>query len=179
MSRLIGLVGYQRAGKTTSAKLMVKHHNFVRTRFAGTLRDMLKALIPSNQFYWLEGEGKQLPCPFLEGKTPVEAMQALGTQWGRELIHPDLWLNHWKRKVASLLNRGVDVVVDDCRFPNEFEAIINLGGQLYQVMREGYDRASDHDSEAYVSSAPICDTINNPGTMQGLCEVLDNLLRAS
>ena len=108
--RVIGLVGYQRVGKTTSAKALQRVYDYHWTRFAGPLRDMLRCLGLDD--YWLDGEGKGRPCPNLGGKTPVQAMQSLGTEWGRNMISPNLWSEVWKERAATILALGGRVVVE-------------------------------------------------------------------
>jgi hypothetical protein len=44
-------------------------------------------------------------------------MVTLGTEWGRDAVHPDLWVRLW----AASGPRTSRVVVEDVRFPNEVE----------------------------------------------------------
>lgn len=176
MPRLIAFIGYQRSGKTTCAKILEDKFYFQRTRFAGKVREMLEPLLPYREIsYWLEGDGKNKPCPHLGGKTPVFAMQRLGTEWGRNSIDPDLWVDQWARDAAELLYND-DVVVDDARFPNEIEKIRKLGGEIWRVTRPGFDRASDHESEAYVDSIVYDKLIANTGSIDDLINALDKAL---
>ena len=50
-------------------------------------------------------------------------MQTLGTEWGRECIGPEVWVDVWKSNVQKWLDGGLNVVVDDMRFPNEWDAV--------------------------------------------------------
>lgn len=164
--RLIGLVGYQRAGKTTTAKLLVQEHAYQWTRFAGPLKDMLRQIGLND--HELDGHLKNEPCALLGGKTPVQVMQTLGTEWGRKMVYADLWLDTWKRQVDDQLNLGCRVVVDDVRFANEAAAVRDLGGELWLVERPGFVRASEHESEAYVAEARPVLVITNKGTQAEL-----------
>lgn len=158
---LIGLVGYQRAGKTTIARLLADQHRYVWTRFAGPLKEMLKCLGLTDEH--VDGVLKNEPCDLLGGKTPVQAMQLLGTEWGRQMIFSDLWLNVWEARVSDLLAQGYRVVVDDVRFVNESALVHSLGGELWKVNRAGISRGSDHHSEDFVSECKPTLTIQNPG----------------
>ena len=77
------------------------------------------------------------------GKTPRWAMQSLGTEWGRDLIHNDLWINAWK----STLPDG-NIVVDDIRFLNEVETIQDEGGYIINIHgRQNESLTINHSSE--------------------------------
>jgi hypothetical protein len=96
----------------------------------------------------IEGDYKEEPCPFLKGRTPRHAMQTLGSDWGREMIHPEIWIEAWQQRTLGLLNRGLDVVIDDCRFENEAEAVRKLGGKIVEVTGRSKGLSKKHKSEA-------------------------------
>ena len=100
---------------------LVAKHGFVRVRFADPLKAMMRQLGPGERE--IDGDLKEVPSAILGGQTPRYAMQHLGTEWGRNLIHPDLWVMAWKER-AKQCER---VVADDCRFPNEVQ---NIYGSL-------------------------------------------------
>ena len=75
----------------------------------------------------LWGDEKETPLDFLGGKTPRQAMQTLGTEWGRNLIYDGIWLHAWERAFNKC---STPVVVDDLRFINEAEMIKRLGGKI-------------------------------------------------
>lgn len=124
---IIGFAGRAGAGKTTAATHLVEHHGFERVRFAGPLKSMMRALGCTEQE--VDGARKELPCDLLGGRTPRQAMQWLGTEWGREMIAPDLWTRAWEYAAAGRPR----VVVDDVRFPNEVEAVRRLGGVVILI----------------------------------------------
>jgi hypothetical protein len=94
------------------------------------LKDMLRA-IGLDEVYL--GSLKELPCPLLCGATPRHAMQALGSEWGRNLIHPDLWVTLWREKAYQ--SKAPLIVADDVRFANEAATVLALGGTLLRVRR--------------------------------------------
>lgn len=141
---LIALTGPARSGKTTVA-LEFQKRGFVRVRFAGILKEMLRMLgLTEAQ---VDGDQKHEPCALLCGKTSREAMQLLGTQWGRKLIGEDVWVNATMKIVDPLIEAGRDVVIDDCRFSNEALAVHERGGFVVQLVRDGAGIDSDHASE--------------------------------
>jgi adenylate kinase family enzyme len=131
--RLIALVGAKQSGKTTVSTTLVTHYGFQRVRFADALKRMLRTLgLTEAQ---IEGDQKEVPASLLGGKTPRWAMQSLGTEWGRNLISQDIWVNACRQQVADLLGQGKKVVIDDCRFPNEVAMIHELTGELWRIRR--------------------------------------------
>ena len=143
MSSIIGIVGFIGSGKDTVADYLVNLHQFRRESFANSLKDAVSAV-----FGWeremLEGRTKQsrewretvdefwakrLKMPKL---TPRWVLQYWGTEVVRKGFHDDMW-------VASLENRlrksTDDVVITDCRFPNEIKAIRAAGGRVVRIKR--------------------------------------------
>lgn len=139
--RLIALTGAAGSGKSTAASYLVEHHGYVRVRFAQPLKDMMAALGLDERH--IEGDLKQTPMEELSGQTPRYAMQTLGTEWGRNCMGDDFWVNLWRQDAL----RHERVVVDDCRFPNEAEAIHALGGKIIKITGRG-GIAGAHASEA-------------------------------
>lgn len=144
---LIGLTGRAGAGKSTAAHYLNAVHGFSRTRFAGPLKDMLRAIGLSEDE--IEGDRKETPCALLGGATPRHAMQTLGSEWGRDLIHPELWAVIWQEKTRRLLDAGYSVCVEDVRFPNEAAAVKALGGHIMRVRTFDPPPAGDHISEQH------------------------------
>lgn len=139
---LLGIAGYKGSGKTTAA-IELKGCGFHNVKFAAGLKAMLGCLGLTGDH--LEGKLKEEPCGLLDGRTPRHAMQTLGGEWGRDMISPNLWINHWKRTVNSY-GLHTPICVDDLRYPNEQDAIREMGGEIVYIER-GLDRSSTHSSE--------------------------------
>lgn len=161
---IVGLSGPAGCGKSTAAAHLCMNYGFARRRFAGPLKAMMFAF--GCTIEQVEGDLKGVPCDLLGGKTPRQAMQYLGTEWGRDLMHPDLWLNAW---VASLPAQG-DVVADDVRFPNEVEAIKSRGGIIICISGRGGIPGS-HVSEGFVPDGAI--HIDNSSTPENFFASLE------
>jgi hypothetical protein len=91
---LLGLIGNAGAGKDTVAAFLEDEHAFERIGFADPVLDMVLALFNAagiDGAWAVERSLKELPTPVLNTSYRRLA-QSLGTQWGRELIGPELWV---------------------------------------------------------------------------------------
>lgn len=179
---VIGIVGKADSGKTTIAKHLESNHDYVRVSFAEILKDMLQKLGLSREEIY--GSLKEEPCSLLLGKTPRHAMQTLGTEWGRDLIHKDLWANAWKVRTARQLALGHKVVCDDCRFENEARFIRTFhGAKIWKVLRLEKDlpvlesvAASTHSSELDFECIKFDVLFSNYATVEELRGYIDYTL---
>jgi len=182
---IIGISGLIGSGKSEVAKRLIACHGFERAKFATGLKLMLRTLlvyrgVSENEVErYIEGDLKELPTPFLNGRSPRHAMITLGTEWGREQIHPDLWVDTEVEHISagwhgSRRTNG-RILFDDVRFPNELTAIRRLGGSFWRVERPGLT-SLDHESEQL--QAPADFTIFNDGTLEELFAQVDATARA-
>jgi len=140
---IIGVCGFIGSGKDTIADYLVNFHEFRRESFASTLKDAV-----SSVFGWdrnmLEGRTKEarewreqidtwwadkLDMPTL---TPRWVLQYWGTEVCRKGFHDDIWIASLENK---LRNSRDNVVISDCRFPNEISSIRNAGGKIVWIKR--------------------------------------------
>lgn len=163
---IVGLSGRMGCGKSTVASFLAAEYGYQRHRMAGPLKAMLKSLGLTDDH--IEGHLKEKPCALLGGKSPRHAMQTLGTDWGRHMIHPDLWVNAW----AATLPSG-NVVCEDVRFGNEAEAIRKAGGIVIRINRGNPDEPG-HISELMPFEADY--TIRNDGSVIDLNRKVSTLL---
>ena len=169
---VIALTGLAGSGKSTASKYLVEKHGYQLVKFAGPLKDMLRAIGLSEA--QIEGELKEEPCEWLQGKTPRQAMQTLGCEWGRDCIGAGLWTELWVRRANLIIAEGGRVVVDDCRFPNEADEVRKLGGVVWQLVGRG-GIAGGHESEAGCGGPDI--EIHNTGDIVDLHRQLDDFLQ--
>lgn len=174
--KLVGLVGYARSGKSTVRDILVQRHRFVGTKFAGPLKSMMRALYASASLTAeqidsrIEGDLKEIPDPLLLGRSPRQAMQELGTAWGRGFFGDALWVTMW----AAGLNDNKRYVVDDCRFPNEADAIRVRGGAIIEIRRPGVGPVNAHESERLPTDPDI--VIHNDGSLQQLASRINEIV---
>jgi hypothetical protein len=140
---IIGICGLIGAGKDTAADYLVNDHEFRRESFANTLKDAVAQV-----FGWdrtlLEGRTKEarawreevdtwwaerLNMPNL---TPRLMLQLWGTEVCRKGFHDDIWIASLENKLRRSRD---DIVISDCRFPNEIKAIKQQNGLVIRVVR--------------------------------------------
>lgn len=131
---ILGLSGFIGSGKTTTSDWFIQNHSFRRLSFADPIRDMIIALgVPEEVLR--DPVAKEQPHPLLLGRSPRFAMEELGTTWGRNIMHPQFWVGHF----ALRARKAKFVIVDDVRYPNEVEAIHELGGMVFKLIVPGQE----------------------------------------
>lgn len=140
---IIGISGFIGSGKDTIANYLVNNYNFRRESFASTLKDIV-----STTFGWdralLEGSTQQSrewreqvdvwwsDRLGIANLTPRWVLQYWGTDVLRKGFHDDIWIASLENK---LRNTTANIVISDCRFPNEISAIRNQGGIAIWVQK--------------------------------------------
>ena len=139
---IIGICGLIGSGKDTIADYLQNIHQFRRESFAHTLKDAVAAV-----FGWdrdmLEGRTResrewreQVDSWWSERLgmtvTPRLVLQLWGTEVARKSYHDDIWIASLENKLRKTHD---DVVISDCRFPNEIRAIKVAGGIVIRVVR--------------------------------------------
>ena len=161
--RLIGIAGPARAGKDTLASYMLDNldGDWSRSSFADPIKAMLevigvdcsddaKAVIDERFCY-----------------TPRHMMQILGTEWGREMIHGNIWVEAFAR-----LNAGKCVIVPDVRFENEADLVREHGVLIHLVGRGGID--GSHVSENAITFKAGDIVIDNSRDLAWLHDQVDS-----
>lgn len=179
---LIGIAGPARSGKDTVANYICSYYQgFVKLSFATPLKFMLEKGLGFTEEQLHGGDKEKIDPRF--GKSPRYIMQTLGTEWGRDLIHPDIWvicLEAFLRK---------NTVIADVRFDNEANFIREKGGLLIHVERgrKGTDNllktlfkslfGAVHTSEKLVTRLPGDAVIQNKGTTEELYKKVNLCLK--
>jgi hypothetical protein len=149
---IIGICGWIGSGKDTVADYLVNFHEFRRESFAGPLKDAVASVFGWDRIL-LEGRTKEarewreqidpwwaerLAMPTL---TPRWVLQYWGTEVCRKTFHDDIWIAAVENK---LRNTKDNVVISDCRFPNEIASIKRSGGKILWVQRGEHPHWFEH-----------------------------------
>lgn len=202
---IIGICGFISSGKDTIADYLVNFNEFRRESFASALKDAVAPV-----FGWdremLEGRTKaarewreqvdpwwaeRLNMPNL---TPRWILQYWGTEVCRKGFNDDIWIASLENKLRTASD---DIVISDCRFPNEIKAIKEQGGKVVWVQRgplpTWYDTALGantgilpdqelikqlgvHASEWAWIGTKFDAIINNNGSIEDLYDQVKNLV---
>ena len=130
--------------------------------------------------------------------TPRLLLQLLGTECGRNIISPNLWVNalftDYKASETHKVPRYYDEVnkkglagyegiweypnwiITDMRFPNELEAVKKKGGITIRVNRNLEESKDQHESETELDNAEFDYVIENSGSIEELIEKVREIL---
>lgn len=169
--RLLGFCGPAGAGKDTCVLHMVREYGFEQMSFAAPLKRGLAAMgfaTPQT------AEEKEAIIAEL-GVSWRHLAQTLGTEWGRALVHPNLWV------ICALraLKDDGSYAFSDVRFENEARLIREAGGIVVHLTGRKADMAEatqGHASEKGVQRDPRDFFVTNGGSIKDLYETLDCLV---
>lgn len=175
---LIGLHGRARTGKDTAARYLAAQWCLYSYAFADPIKAAIAQLFNLTQEH-IEGNLKEVLLPGI-GKSPRQLMQLLGTEWGREQVHPELWLLLAAQNIAY--QQEVDqshyngVVIRDVRFENEADWIRRQGGHVVQILRPDAHSVSAHSSESGIAIHDNDFVVHNEGTVEDFQRQLGRMM---
>ena len=167
---LLAFGGRSGAGKSEAIRQMKRILELCTTRHVETLAfsDPLKAMLNVGlSDFDIHMEDRMAIIPEL-GVTRRGLEQKLGTEFGRDLVHPDLWVKIAAKRILSAKNRGAIVLLDGVRFPNEVAMIKAFEGQLLYIDRPYVTPVHEHISESYDVHEHCDRTIYNNGDKKDL-----------
>lgn len=194
LAPLIGLGGKLRAGKDVIGDYLEEHHGYTKLGMSDALNEALlklNPLIPMQEYEYLRPSYVRYQelhdaVGYVEAKKNPEVrrlLQMLGTEVGREMIDPDVWVNIAVRKIQALRAEGTPVVITAVRFPNEVEMIRRLGGTTVWIERPTEARTDagediqSHASETSVNDSMFNLRIWNNGTLDQLYAGVEQILK--
>lgn len=130
---IIGFTGAAGSGKSTAANVLIEQRGAIAHTFARPLKEMLCVLLQVPYDKWEDPLWKETVIPTL-GKSPRELAQTLGTDWGRDMVHPRIWV---KAAMERVPDDDKLHVFTDVRFPNEAYEIRERGGVIIKTVRTG------------------------------------------
>ncbi len=158
--RIVGLAGPKGVGKSTFANQLAFEYyqegfeSVVRVMsFATPLKEMLGCIVHDDYIK----EDKERIIPHL-GVSARYCLQTLGTEWGRNTISHNIWVNIARHNIEE--SDSQIFIIDDVRFDNEAKMILDMGGEVWNLSRDGIGGADGHISESGVSKELITKTID-------------------
>jgi len=152
--KLLGLTGTKKAGKDTAYGMLRKQYprlRILRVGFADALKQEIATAI-----------GK--PVTYIEEHKDNFRLilQGWGTDFRRKLCGEDYWTDKLLKKLVSLDDTQLDlVVVTDVRFANEAKLIQDVGGKIWRIVRTVGNAVDTHSSEVEQTTIKVDYTIYN------------------
>lgn len=150
MTKIVAFAGRKQSGKTTCSEAVLKvspplHANIYN--FADPLKQDICMNIFGMSYQQCYGDDvdKNTSTGLIwEGKdlSAREVMQFVGTDIFRKMKN-DVWASATINKIKA--GKSHIAIIADCRFPNEVQAVKDIGGIVIKLTRNPYN--SDHSSE--------------------------------
>jgi len=164
---IIGICGNAGCGKDTLAEGLANRLNMHIHRMADPLKRGLEAMFGFDRSIWDDRDLKERELPGIE-RSPRYLAQTIGTDWGRRMVHPDVWIF----AADQIWLEHPFLVVPDIRFDNEAEWIERRGGCLLQIERPELEmiRENGHVSEDGIDQSYVSEIIVNDSTVDDLID---------
>lgn len=200
ISMIIGISGKAQSGKDVVGSYITSKVNGKPLKFADRLKDMVCILLgcdrvqlenetfkatPLGEEWWYYKSRHGTLIPYTDSNrkntedlvklTPRMLLQKLGTECGRQIIHPNIWINTLLRDVdTSKIN-----VITDVRFLNEITALRSVDETIMIRIQRDSIKQTNHASETELDN--VVDSFNyvidNNGTIQELYKKIDSILK--
>lgn len=168
------LIGKARTGKTTIANYTVVKKGGTTAAFADPIRAGILVMFGSlglTPEHFEDDDLKEAVVPEI-GLSPRQLMQRLGTEFGRNLVHPDIWIKVLKARNAEAIKAN-SLVVTDVRLPNEYQELKDMGFGMLHVQRPDAKQVSAHSSEQGVAIQADDSVIVNDSSLESLFSKID------
>lgn len=171
--QIVAFAGPAGSGKDTAGQYLIDKYGFKRLSFAGPIYDALESMgfgRPSTQ------EEKEAVLPWL-GVSWRHMAQTLGTEWGRMLVHANLWIKIAEQRIRG---EGGRFVITDLRFENESALVREMKGIVCHLEGRAHEMAEgtlDHASEAGIHILDGDTQVDNSTTLEELHTQLDQVVR--
>ena len=140
--KIVGLVGFISSGKGTVGNILVDEFGYKQESWANSLKDAIATIfgwdrellegVTNESRVWREQEDEWWSERLKIKITPRWVLQYIGTDVLRNNFHNEIWVSSLENRVR---NSDRDIVITDCRFFNEVDAIRNIGGTVIRVRR--------------------------------------------
>lgn len=167
--RVVALAGSIGAGKSTVAEMLPGLH----LQWADPLYAAVAAMLGVSVEWLRNRVNKDTVIEWL-GVTPRYLLQTGGTEWGREMIHPDLWVKLADQRIIRAAAAGHDTfAICGTRFPNEAALARQYGGEVWWVDRGIVVTEASHQSDLLLTADDCDRVIDNTGTIDQLRDAVE------
>lgn len=208
MTVILGIIGRSGSGKSTMADYLIRQRRMVSIAQADPLKRFAQEVYGfTNTQLWGPSEARNAPderYPRPDGTflTPREALQLLGTEWGRR-CYEDTWVDYCMADCSRILNgeayepwcrfntkwhkrifrkRPSGIVITDIRFANEVNRVreggaivIKLESSWAPVLEAG---VKDHASEKFdIPDSSVDHVLEVPKGLPAFYSAVDGLLQ--
>ena len=180
--KIIAMAGLAQTGKSTASNYLVNQHGFAPLTLAGTIKYLIATML-GEDVEWIE-DNKTSIHPVIEEIAPGanitvrKLLQTLGTEWGRNQLHPDIWINDVLRDIPWFKEQEYPgVVITDLRFENEATAVRKAGGVICHILRPDAIELAAHPSESGIAIHGSDYIIHNELNLRYLQDMTDRMLK--
>lgn len=164
------------AGKSTVAAVLEEQLGFARASFADPIKDIVASILnvagySAKEIYdRLYGGWKNLPIDEFNGLSSRDVQKIIGTECFRDMINPLLWVRLMEHRIHRARAAGTDLVIDDLRFPEEYEMLVTNQATLVKITSPFQEEPSSHRSDGALEGLGYAfdSTIENDGTLDQL-----------
>ncbi|MEU9560344.1 hypothetical protein [Streptomyces fumanus] len=181
----IAFIGKARSGKDTAGARLVYNWAFTRLAFADPLKRMALQLDPEIPSPYNRNDTKRLSAivgayGWETAKDMYPEVRRLLQRMGQTVreLDEDFWVDVLMDKVRQGDRWNMPVVVTDCRYRNEAEALRAAGFILVRIKRPDLMASDSHASECELDNFPTDETVINAGRISDLHTAVDALVRA-
>lgn len=135
-----------------------------------TVVDLAADFLPGGEqeaWEWLSDSRKDMKCIPGLGVTFRHLLQTVLTDWGRKLVHQNVWVMKAKARLRHLRSYRV-VIFDDLRFPNEYFMLVGENATIIRIERKNAPKTNKHESDAALEDQEFDYHVSNDGDAEEL-----------
>ena len=167
---IIGITGHKFSGKSTVTDILARQTGYEVRSFATLLKEIIcrmtgcsmenledfkfkeEAIVPEHMYGYCSNDSH----------TYRSLLQGLGDLFRSK--NENIFIDEVFKDCPQ------NIIISDCRFKNEAEAIKARGGKIIRVVRSGIATTDDHKSELEIGEVEQDFTLYNNGTMGQLTQ---------
>jgi len=171
---IIGLCGYARSGKDSLGLLLVERHGFKRFAHADKVREYCYRINPIIIHLGRSMELRELvdSVGWEEAKHTCDMVRRLLQVVGNEtrnVLGEDVWVNALWNDVTKAIGEGHKrIVITDCRYANEGDAVKKAGGDMLEISRPGFGPINDMERTLHCPKKFKAKLLANDGSKEQL-----------